>query len=73
MQNNYWAPGMSIEPKDLKASVVPYSPVIGQSVAIVDLNGRVVAHLAVRVSSPSFEYEPTAKTVAEEIVKRFNK
>lgn len=56
----------------LRAKVVAYSSVVGQSVMLTDETGRVVAILAVRIPSPSYPYPETAKEVARIITEKIN-
>lgn len=53
----------------LRAKLVPYSSVVGQSVMLVDETGRCVATLAVRVQDHRKDPKEAAQEIAREIVR----
>lgn len=52
---------------ELTAKLVPYSSVVGQSVALHDKAGATVAVVMISVPSPSLDYKTTAQPIAEKI------
>jgi len=56
----------------LTAKSVPYSSVVGGSVAIHDEKGAVVALIMVSIPDPSRDYKATATPIIEHIVKAMN-
>jgi hypothetical protein len=56
----------------LTSKIVPYSSVVGSSVALHNESGQVVAIVMVTVPSPSFPYKETAAPIIEKIAKAFD-
>ena len=56
----------------LRAKIVPYSGVVGQSIMLVDEDGRCVATLAVRIPSVKADYKETAQEVARQVARALN-
>lgn len=52
----------------LMAKAVPFSSVVGQSVALHDRSGAVVALVMISVPNPSISYKETAVPIAQRIV-----
>ena len=55
----------------LTAKIVPYSSVVGQSVALHDEAGAVVAIVIISIPDPSRNYKDTARPIAEQIKAAF--
>jgi hypothetical protein len=48
----------------VRAKIVPFSSVVGQSVMLTDETGAVVAQLSISVPNPSYPYRETAEEIA---------
>lgn len=48
----------------VRARIVPFSSVVGQSVMLTDETGAVVAQLSISIPSPSYSYRETADEIA---------
>ena len=56
----------------LKAEVVAYSSVVGQSIMLLNEEGRVVGMLAVTSPNPTSDYKSTVQELAEFVAGRIN-
>jgi hypothetical protein len=66
---------MTTAPMNLRAMVAPYSSVVGQSVVLVDADGRVVAQLAVMTPAgppPGMSARAYQEQVAADVAAKIN-